>query len=259
MIKNIILKIRPAFLSIFLINLFYGNSLNRRKVVKLKRYGIKLFIDPFNFIGLLLNDQKIYEYKITNYILKNLKKNSIFFDIGCNEGYYSVLASKKNYLGKTYSFEPVKSLIKIIKKNLSLNNIKNCKIYNFAIGDKNKSSTINLYHELNEGSSSIVSKYRYSNKTQKIIIKSLDNFYKKKRFNFKIDLIKIDVEGYELKILDGMMNLINRRKINKIIVEYHFNIISKNESKITENKIIALGYKKKFIDKDCFAFELNKK
>ena len=56
-----------------------------------------------------------------------------------------------------------------------------------------------------------------------------------------------------------MMNLINRRKINKIIVEYHFNIISKNESKITENKIIALGYKKKFIDKDCFAFELNKK
>jgi len=77
-IKNIILKIRPAFLSIFLINLFYGNSLNRRKVVKLKKYGIKLFIDPFNFIGLLLNDQKIYEYKITNYILKNLKKNSIF-------------------------------------------------------------------------------------------------------------------------------------------------------------------------------------
>jgi FkbM family methyltransferase len=128
-----------------------------------------------------------------------------------------------------------------------------------AIGDKNKSSTINLYHELNEGSSSIISKYKYSNKIQKIIIKSLDNFYKKKKFNFKIDLIKIDVEGYELKVLDGMMNLINGRKINKILVEYHFNYISKNELKIIENKIITSGYKKKFIDKDCFVFELNKK
>ena len=138
MIEKIILNIRPAFLSIFFINLLYGNSFNRRKVVKLKKYGVKFFIDPFNFIGLLINDQKIYENKKIKYIFKNLNKNSIFFDIGCNEGYYSVIASKKNYSGKTYSFEPVKSLIKIIKKNLVLNNIKNCKIYNFAIGDENK-------------------------------------------------------------------------------------------------------------------------
>lgn len=256
MIENLLLNIRPAFLSIFVINFFYGNSFNRRKVVKLKKYGVKFFIDPFNFIGLLIKDQKIYEYKITNYIFKNLKKNSIFFDIGCNEGYYSVIASKKNYSGKTYSFEPVKLLIKIIKKNLSLNNIKNCKIYNFAIGDENKSSKINIYHEKNEGSSSIVTKYKYSNKTQKILIKSLDNFYKMNKFNFKIDLIKIDVEGYELKVLDGMMNLINRRKINKILVEYHYKVISMNELRIIENKIFASGYKKKIIDKDCSAFEL---
>ena len=75
-------------------------------------------------------------------------------------------------------------------------------------------------------------------------------------FNFKIDLIKIDVEGYEIKILYGMMNLINNRKINKILVEYHYSLVSKNESRFIENKIISSGYKKKIIDKNCSAFEL---
>ena len=257
MIKKLISNIRPAFLSVYLINLFYGNSFNRRKVVKLKKYNINLFIDPFNFFGLKINNQEIYEYRITKYIYKNLNKNSIFFDIGSNEGYYSIIASKKNFNGKTYSFEPIKSLIKIIKKNLSINKIQNCKIYNFAIGEKNKISKINIYHEKNEGSSSIVNKYRYSNKNQKIQIKSLDNFYKRNKFNFKIDLIKIDVEGYEINVLNGMMNLIKKKKINKILVEYHFNIILKNELRVIENKITKSGYKKKTIDKDCVVYELN--
>ena len=95
MIKKLISNIRPAFLSVYLINLFYGNSFNRRKVVKLKKYNINLFIDPFNFFGLKINNQEIYEYRITKYIYKNLNKNSIFFDIGSNEGYYSIIASKK--------------------------------------------------------------------------------------------------------------------------------------------------------------------
>ena len=257
MIKKLILNIRPAFLSIYLINLFYGNSFNRRKIINLKKYNINLFVDPFNFLGIIINDKKIYEYKITKYIYKNLNKNAIFFDIGCNEGYYTILASKKNFNGKTYSFEPVKSLIKIIKKNLSINKIQNCKIYNFAIGEKDKMSKINIYHDKNIGSSSIMNKYRFSNKTQKIQIKSLDSFYKRNKFNFKIDLVKIDVEGYEINVLNGMMNLINKKKINKILVEYHFNIILKNELRIIENKIIKSGYKKKSIDKDCVVYELN--
>ena len=150
MIKKLFLNIRPAFLSVYLINFFYGNSFYRRKIINLKKYDINLFIDPFNFLGLKVNNQEIYEYKITKYIYKNLNKNSIFFDIGSNEGYYSIIASKKNFNGKTYSFEPVKSLIKIIKKNLSINKIQNCKIYNFAIGEKDKISRINIFHEKNE-------------------------------------------------------------------------------------------------------------
>ena len=94
--KRIILNIRPAFISIFFVNLLYGNSYNRREIVTLKKYNVKFFIDPFNFLGSLIKKQKVYEYKITNYILKNLNKNSIFFDIGCNEGYYTALAYKKN-------------------------------------------------------------------------------------------------------------------------------------------------------------------
>ena len=54
LLSNFLIKIRPAKLQEFLINIFYGKSLNRRKFYYLRKYKISLFLDPFSHLGNLL-------------------------------------------------------------------------------------------------------------------------------------------------------------------------------------------------------------
>ena len=90
----------------------------------------------------------------------------------------------------------------------------NCEILNIGIGEKNFTSKINIFPETNTGASSIIKKYNFFNKTQEIKIQTLDDFVLNKGIQKQIDLIKIDVEGYELKVIEGMKNLLANKKIN---------------------------------------------
>ena len=256
--KSILFQIRPAFVSAFLINLFYGKSFQRRKVTFIKKYKISMFTDSFSHLGHILEKEKTYEDKTSEFILNNLNEDSVFFDIGANEGYFSVLASKKNIKGKTYSFEPVQSLIPIINKNISINKIKNCRVLNIGIGKNNYKTKINLFPEINSGASSIIRKYRFFSKSQIIQIKSLDNFYREENLNFVIDLIKIDVEGYEMQVIEGMKNLLKNKKIKNLLFYYHLQIISKNDQIKIDKDIISNGYKKTEIEPNYFLYKLNK-
>ena len=123
--KKFILNVRPAILQSILTNLLYGNSLERRKFYFLNKYGFYMFLDPLNHLGNILTNNKLYEKDTCYLINKYIEKDSIFFDIGANEGFFSVLASKKIITGKIYCFEPQKNLLKIIEKNLLKNNFKN--------------------------------------------------------------------------------------------------------------------------------------
>ena len=131
----------------FLINIIYGNSLNRRKFYFLKEYNLYLFLDAFSYFGNLILKKQIYEQDTIDLILKNLNNNSIFFDVGANEGFFSLIASKVNYEGKIYSFEPQTQLLPIIERNLIKNNCTNCEIINIGIGEKNYTTKINIFLE----------------------------------------------------------------------------------------------------------------
>lgn len=60
-----------------------------------------------------------FEYKLTKFLLKNLKRGDIFIDGGAHIGYYALLASElvdKN--GKVIAFEPTPSIFKILERNI---------------------------------------------------------------------------------------------------------------------------------------------
>ena len=243
LMRNLILKIRPAILQALLINIIYGNSLKRRKFYFLKKYNLHLFLDPFNYLGNVAL-KEIYEPDTIDLILQNLKKDSIFFDIGANEGFFSLLASKVNYNGKTYAFEPQTQLLPIIERNLIKNNCMNCKIINIGIGEKNYTTKINIFPEVNLGASSIIKKNIFFNKTQLITIQSLDEFVFNNKIHNQIDLIKIDIEGYEVKAIEGMKNLLINKRINTILIDYHMSIITHQDKEKCEKFILSCGYKK---------------
>jgi FkbM family methyltransferase len=159
---------------------------------------------------------RIYEPEITRFVIENIKNSDKFIDVGANIGYYSILASRniKN-TSEIYSFEPVIETFNRLKENVKLNQIKNITLYNFALGDINKTDNIYLREEL--GHNSILHKEKIKDvKKQKIFIRRFDDI--KKIRNNQI-FLKIDVEGYELKVLSGMKKLLNDNQCT-IIFEF---------------------------------------
>ena len=158
-------------------------------------------------------------------VLKSIIKKSInkdnmfrFIDVGANLGDfidYTILYSKK-FNKKLFAdaFEPNTFCFKILKNKYA--NSKNIRLNNYAVSDSMKEKV--LYYDSDySGSSSLVKSSSHQNDYKEMKIKtiSLDKYC-----NEEIDLLKVDVEGFELNVFKSASNLISDGKIKNIIFEY---------------------------------------
>ncbi|MDQ3193231.1 MAG: FkbM family methyltransferase [Bacteroidota bacterium] len=134
-----------------------------------------------------------------------LKPGATFLDIGANIGFFSLLASKKvqNH-GKVFSFEPVPSTFKKLKENIEINKCKNITVFNNALSDNKETLAMQVSIDGFDAWNSF-GKPSGGNKFSEIQFQTdtIDNLISTKLFSDKIDLIKIDVEGWELFVLKG--------------------------------------------------------
>jgi FkbM family methyltransferase len=124
-----------------------------------------------------------------------LKSGENMIDVGANIGTLtlaSATAVGKN--GKVFSFEPHPKIYQFLLKNIELNKIKNIQSYNIAVSNKNE--TVFFSDMISDDQNKVLQ----NNCGIKIEAKTLDyfEFYKN-----RISLLKIDVEGYELLVLQG--------------------------------------------------------
>ena len=152
---------------------------------------------------------------IENTLLKNslllMEKFSIstptIIDVGANYGFISLaLSSNLAKESSFFSFEPHPQLVDAFKKSLLKNNIKNIHIENVAVGDINSKIKINLLGQTSnilETGVNIVERIEVN----QIV---LDDFFRDN--NIKPDYVKIDVDGYELNVLKGLQDTINKYK-----------------------------------------------
>jgi FkbM family methyltransferase len=137
------------------------------------------------------------------------EKSATIFDIGANIGLFSILSSKKNNDSEIYAFEPYVTNFNRLCVNLKLNNCLNVYAEQIAIGDTNGEIQITVpegdfitdVSSVNEN----FSKKIYPNlnwKKQLVPLESIDSF--KNRKKLKINLIKCDVESFEMNVFKGM-------------------------------------------------------
>jgi len=150
--------------------------------------------------------------------LTSLKDKNIktIVDVGANIGDYTQMCLDILEPNKIYLIEPVSKCFNILKDRFKDSN---CEFYNCLIPDKNK--TILFYEVVdNESHSSAVNRSWLFNslKINKYDMKSktLDSIFKSK----VIDLLKIDVEGLELDVLKGSVELLKSKSIKYIQFEY---------------------------------------
>ena len=170
--------------------------------------GIKLNVAIKNQLGIILYPN---ETDLQSFLSKNLDSGDTAFDIGSNIGYTSILTSKiVGENGHVYSFEPINENFLILEKNIKLNNCKNISIINKALSNKNGEVEFVIPDngESLSMSSMVWVKKSYNTKKQLVKTISVDNDSKLRDLSPKI--IKIDVEGAEGLVIEGMQNLISR-------------------------------------------------
>lgn len=220
------------------------------------------FVFPaFNFLFKKFPNAYFVAYSIYKYTFE-LDKISFFKSrvkdgdniviVGANVGFYTQILSKlvgKN--GKVYSFEPDIDNFKLLKSNCV--GLKNVILERRAVGDKNgylklyKSSSLNTDHQsFDIGEDRIATKVRCV---------KLDSYFSNK---IKINLIKVDIQGYDYFAFKGMRKVLNSN--SKIIFmsemwPYGLNLVGvKPAQYISEVK--KLGFK--FLNKKVHTNEFNK-
>ena len=220
-------------------------DLSEEKIIKVNNYKMKTISHDTGISSELL----IYgnhEPLTTEIILDELSEGMICIDIGSNIGYYALLESKKiGKNGNVLAIEPSPENFSTLVYNIKLQNDQNINAFNFAIGDKNDEIEFLI------GKKSNWSKVKDENdiiesedKIIKIPLKTLNSFVKDNQLE-KIDLLRMDVEGYENNIIDGAIEVLTKFK-PKIMVEIHKMIMGKKKTREILEKLKKLNYENKF-------------
>ena len=158
---------------------------------------------PYNQSGYELETTMLLDYFI------QLNPNLTFFDIGANWGHMSLFVlSNANFDGKVFAFEPYLSSYNDLKLISTITETNNFFPQNIALSDKEENV---VFHHTNTIHSGIISVSSSNNTdTDQYNAMSIDLFCKKN--NTKPDLLKIDVEGFELNVLKGAVDILKEKQ-----------------------------------------------
>jgi FkbM family methyltransferase len=173
--------------------------------------GFKIYIDKNDHVlseELLIN--KTWEAYETAQFKKNIKAGDTVVDLGAHIGYYTLLAAKcVGKQGKVYAFEPDPHNFSLLKKNITVNGFQNVILVNKAVSDANRKTKLYL-SERNKGDHRL---YNSNDKRKSITVDTitLDSYFKQLD-NPSIDLIKIDIQGSEMKAIQGSEKILKENK-----------------------------------------------
>ncbi|RZD46594.1 MAG: hypothetical protein CXT78_03960 [Thaumarchaeota archaeon] len=226
---------------------------------KIKRSNInfeknKLILGKYKFqtiendkgISTELQIYQSHEPLTTHLMIKELKQNMVCVDLGSNIGYYAVIESNIiGESGKIFAIEPSPVNFPILKLNLENQKKNNFSVYNIAIGDKNENMEFIISSKSNWSKIRMNDeKINPEDKIIKIPVKTLDSFVKENNIK-KIDILRMDVEGFEYNIILGANRVLEKFK-PKIFVEIHKMYLGKEKTYKIFSDLKNKGYEIKY-------------
>lgn len=162
---------------------------------------------------------KVHERPVSEAIIDSLNGARCFVDVGTNLGWYTVLAAKSIGDGSVIGFEMDDLNVDLLKKNVVLNDCDNIEVHHAAVSDE--PGTIS-YQRASDTPSAVFSIASSNDDEDGAMVSvdavTLDDFFGGREQ--MPDVIKIDVEGAETMVLNGMKGILSEVK-PKLFVEIH--------------------------------------
>ena len=204
-----------------------------------------------NIAGFLTNNQ-LYEPGSSQVLLQLLKPGDTFIDIGAHIGYFTMLASRLvGPTGRVYAFEPENANYHRLMVHLQINEMTNVLPFKWAAS--NTTSVVNLRTDPgNDGGHAIwnlEARHTTDEGRAKIMLQPtfslpLDSLFRGAGPG-AIKGIKVDTEGFELQVLNGMRNLLDQAKVPVVICEINHTLLpftGASEQNIRDF-MLGLGYR----------------
>lgn len=226
---------------------FIFRNLRPKKNVVIKIQGSKMLVDSRRGLGARVWENGTWEMMTTKIMQKYLKKGMVVVDIGANIGYYSLLAAKRvGPSGKVYAFEPAPENYAALKKNIEMNGYTNIIPVQKAVADKN--GVVPFLLDVKEPLAHRIQDNGDKKNNIEVSVVTLDDFFKDKEK--QIDIIKIDAEGSEMFVLEGMRRILTENKNLVVFSEFCPHLLE-------VSGVRPIDYLNKFTENDFKVYEID--
>jgi FkbM family methyltransferase len=184
----------------------------------------------------------------TRMIQKVLSPGMVVIDVGSNIGYYALIEARAVFeKGHVYAIEPEPNNVKLLRQNVELNGYKHVDVFQAGISDE--TGIAKMYVSEHSNLHNLLRPLHAKNNNSVIEIKvyRLDDFVEENRIDPEsVSLIRMDIEGYEVKALTGMIETMRKAKMLKLFIEFHPQYIKNIEGyslESTMEMLAELGFK----------------
>ncbi len=154
------------------------------------------------------------------FVMRFLRQGMVVLDVGAHHGFYTLLASKLvGPSGRVFAFEPSPREQKALRQNLILNWCKNVSVQSLALSDTEALADLYVVDDENTGFNSLRPPGIPSPTTRvQVKARQLDSWLQETKI-FRVDFIKLDVEGSEFAVVKGGARFLERRPRPVILAE----------------------------------------
>jgi len=225
-----------------LVNRIFKNIYFRTKERKPEKYivdvyNLKMELEPFECVdGGLFFYPQLYDNEEFSFLREILTSNDTFLDIGANIGIYTLLASSLlSEKGKVVSIEADPYNYQKLLNNIRLNNFTNIIPLNIGVSDKSETLSLGINDTGNRGGNSF---HFSSEKSVRVNCQSLLDILTELKIN-TVKMMKIDIEGFEYKVLYHFFNHSKTEIYPEYILIEHLHV---NSQENAINLLIENGY-----------------
>jgi FkbM family methyltransferase len=177
---------------------------------------------------------------------RTLRRGMTVVDVGANDGLYTLFAAGRvGRRGRVLAFEPSSRERRVLNRNIALNRLRNVVVIPSALANEPGQATLQIAPSLHGGHNTLggfAHKGVDAIATEQVEVETLDAVVARLAIT-KVDAIKVDVEGAELKVLEGARDVLHRSR-PVLLIEANDDALRKQEATTADlvTLLRSLGY-----------------